>query len=148
MVGTILLALSEGFDDMAFLSCQVILEENSYDVIISSSEGGAIKGIDSSVISVTLDEALSQKINYSGIILVGGKNLEWERLRETIRSYENMNKKIGAIAEGINVLMKLFANTNYSSDTKVIVDDNIITLLNPENSEIFADRFVIELSKL
>lgn len=147
MVGTILLVLSEGFDDMAFLSCQVIMEENSYDVIVSSSEGGAIKGTDSSVISVAFDEALSQEINYSGIILIGGKNLEWGRLGEEIRSYENTGKKIGAIAEGTNVLKNLFTNTNYSSDTNVIVDDNIITLFNPENSEIFADRFVIELRK-
>ena len=146
MVGTILLVLSEGFNDMAFLSCQVILEESNYDVIVTSNEGGAIKGEDSSVISVSFDEALSQKIDYSGLVLVGGKNLEWNKLSETIRSYKDLGKKIGAIAEGTNILQGLFSNINHSSDTNVIVDNNIITLFNPNNSENFVDRFVRELS--
>ena len=146
MVGTILLVLSDGFDDMAFLSCQVVMEENNYDVIVASKEGGAIKGMDSSVISVSFDEALSQKINYLGLVLVGGKNLEWKSLDETIRFYKNSGKKIGAIAEGTKILQGMFDNIKYSIDTNIIVDNNIITLYNPENSETFVDQFVLELS--
>jgi putative intracellular protease/amidase len=146
MVGTIILVLSEGFDDMAFLSCQVILEESNYDVIVTSEEGGAIKGEDSSVISVSFDEAFSQNIDYSGLIIVGGRNIEWNRLDDTLRSYKDLGKKIGAIAEGTNILQSLFTNNKFSSDSNVIVDNNIITLFNPDNSESFVDQFVQELN--
>ncbi|MHA2503422.1 MAG: DJ-1 family glyoxalase III, partial [Candidatus Kariarchaeaceae archaeon] len=70
MVGTVLLILSEGFDDMAFLANQVILEEAGNDVITASSSGGAVKGLDSSVMTVKFQDAIQHDVQFDAIVLV------------------------------------------------------------------------------
>lgn len=142
MTGTVLLVLNEGFDDFAFLSCQVIFEENNKDVIIASKDAGTIKGIDSSVITVALNDALSQEIGYSGFVLIGGEHLEgWDDLEKVIREMSGKGQTCGFVAQGIKYATGLLG-ANFSTDKQVCVDGNIVSLLDPENSEEFAETIV------
>ena len=95
MLDRILLVLTEGFDDYAFLSCQVILEENNFDIIISSKINGTVKGVDSSVITVSLSEVISENINFKGIILVGGNDMNnWDELDKIIGDFYNLYHRV------------------------------------------------------
>ncbi|MHA2403345.1 MAG: hypothetical protein ACXADH_10180, partial [Candidatus Kariarchaeaceae archaeon] len=72
MTGTILLVVTNGFNDMAFLSCQVILEERGNDIIVVSENAGTVRGTDTSVMAVSLEDALSQDETYICIVVTGG----------------------------------------------------------------------------
>ena len=96
MVGTILLVLSQNFDDMLFLSCQVILEEAGNDIIVASIDKGTAKGSDTSVMTVSLKEALTQNLSYVALIVIGGSGIdEWDDLIRTMLDFQGNNKLIG-----------------------------------------------------
>ncbi len=141
MSDIVLFVLDEGFDDMSLLSCQVILEENGYDIIISARKSGAIKGEESSVIVVSLDDALNQNIDYKGLIIIGGAKLnEWVLLDNLIQKLYNSGKIIGGLNNGINLLTSL--GKNISTTNQIVIDENIITL-SETSSEIenFVDNY-------
>ncbi len=143
MIGTVLLVLNEGFDDFAFLSCQVIFEEHNFDIIIASIKNSTCKGIDNSVITVSLEEALRQNIDYRAIVIVGGKNLEnWELLENVINEFKSNNKAIGGIKEGVKIIKKILPEVEVSDNNKPIENQNVITLMDPDGSEEFAESFV------
>lgn len=135
-----LVIIDEGFDDMSLISCQVILEESNHEVIICSHINGAIKGIDSSVISVSFDEVLSHDINYTGIIVLGGgtTNLP-EKITTFIKSNQTAGKTIVGIDKGVNELKILFPEFNYSTDKQYVRDRNVITLFDPSEIEGFVE---------
>lgn len=143
MASTILLLLTEGFDDMAYLSNQVILEEAGNDVITASRSSGAIKGKTSSVMTVSMEEALSQDISYKALILIGGNTLSSvPELSETITQFKDGNKIIGAIGTGVDVLTSTGKFGDLSNDSQIVVSDNTISMKIPENSEEFAEKLV------
>ncbi|MHA2252005.1 MAG: DJ-1/PfpI family protein [Candidatus Kariarchaeaceae archaeon] len=136
MVGTILLVLTEGFNDLIFLSCQVILEENGNDVIIVSKMNGACKGEDSSVITVSLDDALKQNEYYSAIVVVGGNNItNWEVLEKTIQNFHQEKRILGFVGETIDLL-----GTN---NTLISEFTNIIHMLENDDAEQFAEKIAM-----
>ncbi|MDH5400864.1 MAG: DJ-1/PfpI family protein [Candidatus Heimdallarchaeota archaeon] len=140
---TILLVLEEGFNDLSFLTIQTLLEENSHDIIISSSKSDAIKGIESSVMTVSLDDALNHEIDYKAIILVGGNSLNnWDLLNETLKKFSNENKLIGAVENGVSVLQELGLSNIISTGDDVIFDNSILSLGKPENIENFVERLI------
>lgn len=143
MANTILLLLTEGFDDMAYLSNQVILEEAGNDVITASHSSGAIKGATSSVMTVSIDEALSQDISYKALILIGGDNLtDIPNLVDIITQFKKDNKIIGAIGSGVDVLASTGEFSELSSDSEIIVSNHTISMKIPKNSEEFAEQVV------
>ena len=143
MSGVLLIVLNEGFDDMSLLACQVILEENGNDVIISSKVNGTIKGDDSSVITVSLEEALNQGEDYKGIIVIGGNDLNgWSLLDECITKMHGEKKIIGGVEKGVEIISKNIADIPLSNSSDIVNEGNVITLLNPENVENFAEELV------
>lgn len=143
MVGTILLALTEGFNDMAVLANQVMLSENNYDVIISSKENTAVKGEDSSVLAISLDEALSHGVNYTALVVVGGNNIEgWESLSKLAAEMIASQKIVGALGSGITLIENLGLDVELSRSDDVRVSNNIITLHNAELAEEFVDQLL------
>ena len=143
MLDRILLVLTEGFDDYAFLSCQVILEENNFDIIISSKVNGTIKGVDSSVMTVSLSEVISEEIDFKGVILVGGNDMNnWDELDKIIGDFYNFKKVIGAIKEGIHFMKQKYSEINFSEDDNISTDDFIITLMDPDNTEDYINEFI------
>ncbi|MCY3411404.1 MAG: hypothetical protein INQ03_07200 [Candidatus Heimdallarchaeota archaeon] len=141
MSGIAIIVLGEGYDDMSLLSCQVILEENSTDVIISSLINGAVKGEDSSVMAVSFQEAMKQEVEYSALIVLGGKNIEnWDLLNSAIRKFNDEGKIVAGIQNGIDVIKGVLPDCSYSVDSSIIEDTNIITLFDSESVEIFAER--------
>jgi len=140
MVGTILLILTEGYDDMAYLSSQVILEEAGNDVISASPQGGALKGETSSVMTVTIEEALSQEINYIALVIVGGSKLATIPNLSTIVSQFNTDGKvIAAFDTGISALQSAGITDGLSNDAQLIKSDNILTMKTPQDCESFAE---------
>ena len=140
MVGTVLLVVSEGFHDMAFLANQVILEEAGNDVIPISNNGGAVKGDSSSVMTVRFDEALKQTQDYRAIIIAGGNHLaSIEGLQEEIMKYLQEGKFVGLIGTAIALLKD--TEYNLSTDDQIIESKTCISLADPEESESFAERF-------
>ena len=142
MAGTILLVLTKGFNDMAFLSNQVLLEEANHDVIICSKTNDAIKGQESSVMTVSLSEALNQNVNYSAMVVIGGKDLEnWSFLGEVINKFHREKKLIGAIGnDSIQALKNAGLSYQFSSDDVVVISENVITLFDSEDFEQFVDK--------
>jgi len=140
MAGTVLLVITEGFDDMAYLSNQVILEEAGNDVIPVSGESGALKGETSSVMTVSISDALSQDIPYVAMILIGGNGLQnINELEAMVTEFHQDGKIIGAIGSGIEILKKVGINS-VSDDGNILMEGNIITMKIPERSEEFAEK--------
>lgn len=143
MSGIILLVVEEGFDDMSLLTCQVILEENGNDIIICSKEAGAVKGEESSVMTVDLSEAITQNINYDAIIVLGGASTgKWELLSSTLVKFENESKLIGAISNGIEQLKHAGIDRNLSSSAEITIDRKVISLSDPTEVEKFVENFI------
>jgi putative intracellular protease/amidase len=143
MVGTILLALTEGFNDMALLANQVMLSENNFDVIISSTMNSAIKGEDSSVLAITLEEALSHGVDYNAVIVVGGNDIEqWDELFNFVSEMVASQKIVGALGTGIKVIEKIGGDVELSRSDEVVVSGKIITLENAELAENFVDKML------
>lgn len=147
MAGTILLVITEGFNDMAFLSCQVILEEQGNDVIITSKKNGTSKGGDTSVITVSLSEALDQNEEYAGLIIVGSNDLSgWDTLESTLKSFYLDNKVIGIIGNAVDLLPKVGITYNKSGGLPFIVENNLLIMLEPDESEAFAEKLALMIT--
>ena len=133
MVETILLVLTEGFNDLIFLTCQVILEENGNDVIIVSKMNGACKGEDTSVITVSLDDALKQNEYYSAIVAVGGNNItNWDLLEKTVQSFHKEKRILGLVGSTID-----FLGTDSASISEFT---NVIHMSETDDAEQFAEQ--------
>lgn len=142
MHGTVLLVLTNKFDDMAFLTSQVILEENSYDVIIASKESGTCKGVDTSLMTVSLEDALNQSIQYSGLILVGGEGIQdWPLLNQTIQNFTEMSKPIGAITHTISLLPN-HSQIRERVSGSITHFQNILFLNKIDDAEEFVGQFI------
>ena len=143
MVGTILLFVTEGYDDMAYLSTQVILEEAGNDVISVSPDGGALKGETSSVMTVPLEEAISQNINYAAIVLVGGNQiLDNSSIKNLVSNHLTTDSIIAALDTGVDLLHSLHIDQELSIDTNIISSGKFLSLKVPENCEEFAEKLV------
>lgn len=140
MIKPILLVLTERFDDMMFVSLQVILEELGHDVIICSRENGTAKGENSSVMTVALSEALDQNEEYSAIILIDGSDFsDWEFLNNVIIQFISLNKIIGFSVTSKVLLAKMGFNVN-QTENKIIHQDNLLYLADTSESENFANK--------
>jgi putative intracellular protease/amidase len=138
--GYLLIVIQEGFDDMSLLACQVILEENENDVIISSISEGIVKGEDSSVLAVSFEEAIKQNIDYSGIVIIGGnEEINIADLNETISRFHKDGKIIAGIGKGIKIINQELT-VKVSDSKEIMIDSNVITLLDPEIVEEFAEK--------
>jgi hypothetical protein len=141
MVKSILIVLTENFDDMMFLSSQVILEELGHDIIICSRENGTAKGENSSVMTVALSEALKQNEEYSGIILIDGSNFsDWELLNNALNQFNSQNKIIGFSIKSKSLLAKMGFEIN-QTDNKIIYQDNLLYLADASEIENFVNKF-------
>ena len=142
MPGTVLLVLTNKFDDMAFLTSQVILEENSFDVIIASKERGTCRGVDTSLMTVSLEDALNQSIQYSGLILVGGEGMEdWDLLNQTILNFTELSKPIGVITDTVSLLPNYSIVKEQVSGT-ITHFENILFLSQVDDAEEFIEQFI------
>lgn len=142
---SVLLVLSENYDDMAFLSCQVILEENGHDVIISSKDRGTIKGETSSVIAVSLNTALDQQIDYSALILILSENAEiYNELIDTIKLFNSNSKFIVSVFSSIKALE--LADISINSDNELNEKNKIILLQDLNKTEEFFEYIAKKIS--
>jgi len=140
MPGTVLLVISEGFDDMAFLANQVILEEAGNDVIPTSRDGGAVKGESSSAMTVKFKDALDQNHEYHALIVAGGNNLHsLDGLSAEIQNFLKAEKYVGLIGTGMSLLNR--GDYELSKDDKIVESKYCISLADPSNAENFAERF-------
>lgn len=146
MVVSVLLVLTENFDDMMFLASQVILEEHGFDTLICSIENGTAKGQDSSVMTIALDEVISQKVDYGGIILIHGSNFEnWPLLNEVLDDLNFKNKLIGFSSSSLKLISK-YGYVMKDSNERIVIHNNFIHLTDLDSSENFAEKFVKILS--
>ncbi|MHA2170396.1 MAG: DJ-1/PfpI family protein [Candidatus Kariarchaeaceae archaeon] len=138
MTGTLLLVVTNGFNDMAFLSCQVILEERGNDIIVVSENAGTVRGTDTSVMAVSLEDALSQDEAYICIIVTGGSGiLQWELLKDTVNSFTQAGKVVGLIGEAKGIIT---GGELVSSLDPIAVEQNMIILNDIDSSERFAEK--------
>lgn len=141
MIESVLLVLTEKFDDMMFLASQVILEEQGIDVIICSTDNGIAKGQDTSVMTVALSEALDQDVDYAGIILIHGSDFtNWQFLNEVLDNFNANNKTIGFTPSSLDLVKNFdfdFNNPNEGID----VQNNLIFLSDLDLSENFVEKF-------
>ena len=141
MVGSVLLVITENFDDMMFLSSQVILEEQGVEVLICSIENGIAKGQDSSVMTVALSEALEQQIDYAGIILVHGSNFtNWNLVKDVLDNFYAKEKIIGFTSSSLD-LVKNYQFDFQNSSEGITIQKNFIYLSDLDLSEKFAEIF-------
>jgi hypothetical protein len=140
VVKSILLVLTENFDDMMFLTSQVILEEKGYDVIICSIKNGTAKGQDSSVMTVALSEAINQREEYDAIVLVDGSDFSnWDLLTQTLDDFNTSHKVIGFTPSSKMLVERL--NFDFNSLTNnITVQDNLVYLSNLDDAENFVEE--------
>ena len=144
--GYLLIVIQEGFDDMSLLACQVILEENENDVIISSNSEGIVKGEDSSVLTVSFEDAIKQNIDYSGIVLIGGQyDITIPGIADKVSTLHQEGKIIAGLGNGIKIIENVVQN-QLSNSKEIIVDKNVITLMDPELVEEFAEKLASMIS--
>jgi putative intracellular protease/amidase len=138
MTGTILLVVTNGFNDMAFLSCQVILEERGNDIIVVSENAGTVRGTDTSVMAVSLEDALSQDETYICIVVTGGSNLlQWELLKDPVNAFTQAGKVVGLIGDAKGIIS---GGELVSSLDPIAVEQNMIILDDIDSSERFAEK--------
>ncbi|MCE7736229.1 MAG: hypothetical protein GPJ54_15210 [Candidatus Heimdallarchaeota archaeon] len=141
MVESVLLVLTEKFDDMMFLASQVILEEQGIDVLICSTNNGIAKGQDTSVMTVALSEAMDQEMDYAGIILIHGSDLSnWNFLIETLNNFNAEGKIIGFTSSSLDLIRNFDFNFNNLNEG-IDVQNNLIYLSDLDLSENFAEKF-------
>lgn len=145
MTHSVLLVLNENFDDMMFLTSQVVLEENDCDVIICSDESKTVKGETSSVMTVSLENALKQDVEYDAIVVVGGNNLtNWDLLKQTVGEFHNKGKLVATISEMMPLLSSTNASLTNSSDS-FVYNDGILILNDLSKCEEFVDEVAKKL---
>ncbi len=138
---SILLILTENFDDMMFLSAQVILEEYGHDVIICSHHNGTAKGKNSSVMTVALSDALDQKEEYAGIVLIEGSDLSnWETLKNVLNQFNSENKVIAFSVSSKDLIDSIGLEIN-QLDGGIIQSDNLLYLHDISLAESFTKKF-------
>lgn len=138
---SILLVITENFDDMMFLSAQVILEEFGHDVIICSHNNGTAKGENSSVMTVALSEALDQKEDYAGIILIEGSDLlNWDSLKSVLNQFNTENKVIAFSESSKDLMISIGIETNHLRGD-IVQSDNLLYLHDVSLAENFVKQF-------
>lgn len=139
MTGTVLLILTTNFDDMAFLSCQVILEENSFDVIVASKERGTCRGGETSLMTVALEDALNQDIEYLGLVLIGGDDFtNWELVKQTVNEFQTKNLWIGSVTNTQNLIL---GSEQTDTSEPITVINKTVYLNSLDFAEQFAEQF-------
>lgn len=140
MPGTVLLVLTEGFQDMALISNQVILEESNNDVIIASRSNSAIKGQESSVMTVSLQEAMEQDMEYAALLIIGGNSISgWSELHQVVTQFQSRSAILAAVSSGIDVLVEAGITEEVSHDGTIKQSGQVITLKDIDNVESFSE---------
>ena len=146
MTKSVLLVLTDNFDDMMFLTSQVILVEHGVDVLVCSIENGTAKGENSSVMTVALSEAIKQQIDYDGIIMIHGSDFtNWDFLYGVLDKFNANRKLIGFTYSSIDLIRKYHSNL-YKSNKGVNTHNNLVYLSDLELSEDFVNKFAEMLS--
>lgn len=141
MVESVLIVLTEKFDDMMFLASQVILEEQGVDVLICSTGNGIAKGQDTSVMTVALSEAINQETDYAGIILIHGSDFtNWNFLNEVLDNFNARLKIIGFTPSSLDLVRNYDFNFNNPNEG-IDVQNNLVYLSNLDLSEKFVEIF-------
>jgi len=73
----LLVVPSEGYSGIAYITFDVILKENSIDLVTASSVAGAVKSDDNSSSIMTMDftTVLNHEAEFAGVVIIGGESV-------------------------------------------------------------------------
>ena len=99
------------------------------------------KGENSSVMTVALSEAIEQKEEYSGIVLIEGSNfIDWKLLNTVLNRFSSERKIIGFSASFKPLLAKIGIDIS-PFDKETTYQDNLVYLADLSQIENFIQIF-------
>jgi hypothetical protein len=107
----LLIVAQENYSGIAFTTMDVILKENSIDIVVASTENATARADDgSSTMTVSFEEILPRLSDYVGLVLIDGgmENLKANPgLGEILQKIHHENKLIGVVGNTIEILEEL-----------------------------------------